>query len=160
MLNTSNCPRRLTTRVSNLLRRTMIPRGCLTLITMMGFAGCDIPFGTVALGVDGTPMTETELRVNPESYALIGVSQLEVVAKLGVIANDMTADAVEPFTGQTEQGGMIDLAADGSFFYSAPERFLGTDYVEYRVYMNGMEMTGRAAFKIYPAEATPVPSNK
>ncbi len=157
MLKNSNCPRRLTTRVSNLLRRRLIPRGCFAIITMLALAGCDIPFGTVALNIDGPPTSATELRVNPESYALIGVGQLEVVAKLGVIANDMTADAVEPFTGQTEQGGMIDLAGDGSFFYSAPERFLGTDYVEYRVYMNGMEMTGRAAFKIYPPEAVPVP---
>jgi len=157
MLNNRNCPRRQTNRAANLLRRTLIPRCCFTVVTMLGLAGCDIPFGTVALNIDGTPTSESELRVNPESYALIGVGQLEVVAKLGVIANDMTAEAIEPYTGPTDQGGMIDLAADGSFFYSAPKQFLGTDYVEYRVYMNGMEMTGRAAFKIYPPETVPVP---
>lgn len=157
MLNAKNDVVQRSSRYGKLLRSVFVVRCCFAILSMAGLAGCDTSLDLVALDLGGSPSTDVPVEVNPESYALIGVSQLEVVSKLGVIANDVTVEAVEPFTGPTEQGGMINLAADGSFFYVAPTQYLGTDYVEYTVFMNGEELTGRAAFKIYPADATPVP---
>ena len=71
----------------------------------------------------------------PDAYACTGNVGINISAALGVKANDfdddLTAATVTAGTFTTTQGGSIMLSADGSFMYSPPPGFTGTDTYTY-----------------------------
>lgn len=134
----------------------MVFQGVFWLALLIVVSGCDTRTSeTLGLGGIGSPRQSTT--ANPESYALIGRRQLDVSVDNGVLANDVNAVAVTAATLTTINGGTLQLNEDGSFSYSAPENFFGTDQFEYTLEMNGQATTGQASIKVYPEDATPVP---
>ncbi len=82
----------------------------------------------------GTVMT-TPLALN-DSYSVIGNVPITIAAP-GVLANDADPDGVgpaltvTPFTGASANGGNVTLSANGSFTYTPPRGFEGTDTFTY-----------------------------
>lgn len=126
------------------------------LMLAIAATGCDGVTST-SLGLGGIDQPTTSDTANPESYALIGQRDLDVTEASGVIANDADAVAVLAGSMETTFGGTLQLNEDGSFSYSAPADFFGTDSFEYTVELENRLMTGTASIKVYPADATPVP---
>lgn len=126
------------------------------LMLAIAVTGCDgVTLSNLGLG--GIDQPTTSGTANPESYALIGQRDLDVAAGSGVMANDADAIAVLAGSMGTTFGGTLQLHEDGSFSYSAPTDFFGTDSFEYIVELEDGMMTGTASIKVYPADATPVP---
>lgn len=117
-------------------------------------AGCDgVTLDNLGLGGIDRPSSSA----NPESYALIGTRMIDVTSDNGVIANDADAISVIAKATNTTYGGTLNLNDDGSFSYTAPADFFGTDSFDYTVELEDGTMTGTTSIKVYPADATPTP---
>ncbi|BCX49743.1 hypothetical protein HAHE_36510 [Haloferula helveola] len=75
-----------------------------------------------------------------ETYAVTGNIGISVPAGVGVLVNDLDPDggvspglAVESFDSSSTQGGTVAVAPDGSFTYTPPTGFTGTDSFTYKV---------------------------
>lgn len=90
-------------------------------------------------------ITRVELRLRPEPdpvvatpdmYQLIEAARLAVDAASGVLANDVDAAGagMDAFLVDAPQFGEVELAFDGSFFYTPSDAFWQGDYFTYQAY--------------------------
>ena len=69
---------------------------------------------------------------NPDTFVSLGNGTLNQSAENGLLKNDeINGGTVGAFQGATNSGGLVNVASDGSFTYSPPQNFLGTDRFEY-----------------------------
>jgi hypothetical protein len=81
---------------------------------------------------DPDPIPPDAPVANADTFVALGNGTLNQSAANGVLANDIVNQAtLPPFQGNTSAGGTLNLAADGSFTYTPPTGFLGTDRFEY-----------------------------
>ncbi len=88
---------------------------------------------TVSLRVNGT---DDAVFASGETYAAVENQTLKAFANRSLLRNDSTPDsglATIAGTFQTEQGGTIEIRADGTFTYRPAPNFSGTDQVTYTV---------------------------
>ncbi|MGI9512556.1 MAG: Ig-like domain-containing protein, partial [Anderseniella sp.] len=94
-----------------------------------GNGGTDTASVTIMIG-NSAPIT-----VDDDSYITPEDQVLTINAVNGVLANDTDPDGdglvVSNFSSTTVMGGSITVAPDGSFGYTPPAGFTGTDYIAY-----------------------------
>jgi hypothetical protein len=91
-----------------------------------GLAGC-------SPGSEFLNTATGELSAANDSYLGLGNSPLTVTAAQGVLANDPNPAPVSSFQNPTSQGGTVSVNADGSFTYTPPAGFTGTDTFTYTI---------------------------
>jgi hypothetical protein len=97
-------------------------------------------------------------------YATKEDTQLTVAAKKGVLAKDDTNDTgilkiTSAGTMDTENGGQLDLKADGGFIYIPPENFSGVDSCKYNV-KNQADKTFQAVLSVAVTPVNDSPTAK
>ena len=87
------------------------------------------PTITDTVAITATPPAP---QANDDTFVALGNGTLTESAANGVLKNDVVnGGTVVPFQGNTSNGGVLNLAADGSFTYTPVAGFLGTDDFEY-----------------------------
>jgi len=70
----------------------------------------------------------------PDSYSTRLNQSLQVAVGSGLLQNDeLNGGVLEPFSSATQNGGNVNVAADGSFSYTPPDFFFGSDTFIYRL---------------------------
>lgn len=92
-----------------------------------------------------------------ESYATPMNQPLVVEAEHGVLSNDRFVTRFEPYIGLSEQGGFVDMQADGGFAYYPPAHFSGADHFEYRIENATTSTIGRVRIKVLEPGDAPIP---
>jgi ELWxxDGT repeat protein len=122
---------------------SMVTDGSFTYTPPAGFSGIDTfeyrifdgiefsDFVTVTVNViEGTPIAA------PDVFTVVS-GQVLTVAGPGLLANDSdpNGDAIiaANFTNPSAQGGVVSMVTDGSFTYTPPAGFVGTDSFTYRI---------------------------
>ncbi len=94
-----------------------------------GNGGSDTATVTITIGNSAPIAVDDDFYMTPEDQVLT------VNAANGVLNNDTDPDGdplvVSNFSSTTVMGGTIALSADGSFTYTPPAGFIGTDYIVY-----------------------------
>ena len=123
---------------------TMLPNGSFNYTAATNFHGPDSFSYIVSDGQGGTDSASVSINVAAvndapnavnNSYTTTQDSPLVVTAALGVLANDTDADgdtlSVMPFSANSAQGGTVAMNANGSFSYTPPAGFTGSDSFSY-----------------------------
>ncbi len=104
---------------------------------------------TVTLRVNGT---DDPVFANGETYAAVENQTLKAPSNWSVLRNDSATDGgltAIAGTFQTEQGGVFEVRADGTFTYRPAPNFSGTDQVTYSVRdVDGDMATAVAVFEV------------
>lgn len=104
---------------------------------------------TVSLRVNGT---DDPVFANGETYAAVENQTLKVLSNRSLLRNDSAPDgglAAIAGTFQTEQGGVFEVKADGTFTYRPAPNFSGGDRVTYSVRdVDGDTATAVAVFEV------------
>jgi hypothetical protein len=101
-------------------------------------------------------------QANDDSYSIAHGQTLTVGAAAGVLSNDTDSAgltlAVVPETTATAQGGTVTLNADGSFTYTPPAQFHGSDWFTYQD-DDGSQPSNTATVTVAVTESAPVAGN-
>ena len=94
-----------------------------------GNGGTDTASVTITIGNSAPIAVDDDFYITPENLVLT------INTANGILANDTDPDGdglvVSNFSSSTVMGGNIIIAQDGSFSYTPPAGFIGTDYVVY-----------------------------
>jgi len=144
---------------------TMATDGRFTYTPPAGFVGTDSftysNFDGVALSADAT-VTITVIEGSPAAVAdsfTMRPNQVLAVAGPGVLANDSDPNGdtitLSQFDQASARGGAVTMVANGSFTYTPPPGFTGTDTFTYRI-SDGVLFSNDATVTIQVVNAAPV----
>jgi Ca2+-binding RTX toxin-like protein len=146
---------------------TAVTNGSFTYTPPTGFTGTDT-FTYVAFdGFEASaPATVTINVVNSAPVAVadsftIRPGEVLDIAAPGLIGNDTDADGdalILAATSQGSQGGTVSAFTNGSFTYTPPAGFVGTDTFEYEA-SDGFENSGRGTVTITVVAANAAPTD-
>ncbi|MBI3928257.1 MAG: cadherin-like domain-containing protein [Armatimonadetes bacterium] len=83
-----------------------------------------------------------------DNYQMVGNVQLTVAANQGLLVNDPVPAPVVQFQNPSAQGGVVAVSADGSFTYTPPAGFRGTDTFTYTTGNAGGQSTATATIQV------------
>ncbi len=101
----------------------------LLLLPLLG--GCGSTYDEVLYFDEYYEETFIDLIANDDRYTAQQNQVLVVSAANGVLVNDLFYDAYLTFPTVSDRGGQVDGRADGSFRYTPPQDFVGTDRFRY-----------------------------
>ncbi|WP_255576404.1 Ig-like domain-containing protein [Comamonas sp. Y33R10-2] len=141
--------------------------GTFEYVPKPGYSGSDSFVVTVDDGHGGTTTVEVPVTVNPVNDAPVAVNDSVTATEdtpfnstVSLVANDTDADGnpltAVPGTFTTTAGGTIVIAADGSYTYTPPANFNGTDTVDYTVTDGTLSDIGTLTITVDPVNDAPV----
>ena len=141
--------------------------GGFTYTPNVNFNGTDSFTYTITDADGGTSTATVSITVNPTNDPPVAVDDAITVAEdtpftsvVDLDANDTDLDgdslSVVPETLTTTQGGTIVIAADGSYTYTPPANFNGSDSVNYTVTDGSATDVGTLNITVTPANDPPV----
>lgn len=107
---------------------------------MVALSGCHIAYSSSTPGTSPSP-SPSSLLAEPDQYTTHRNIALYVGDATGVLANDTCKDPVLSFPKRTEKGGLLRGYSQGSFFYTPPADFEGTDSFSYSLIQSGKSST-------------------